>query len=441
MAELLRMENICAGYGDAVVLDNVSLTLNKGDSLALLGRNGMGKTTLLATLMGATNLRSGKIFFADKDISTMPSHLRARLGLGWVSQERDIFKSLTVEENLLVVQRSGYWDLKKVYGLFPRLEERKANMGDQLSGGEQQMLSMGRALMINPKVLLLDEPLEGLAPLIVQELLSIISKMVEAGDMAVVLVEQHARQILPITKQALILERGSVVYAGKSDELLAQSDIIDRWLGAGSSGADSKSVDSDGSVDNYASNKQIIPAIDAIQVEHRAIAAILKGLSKIINMIETEQIEPDFKLLASMIEYIAEMPDKLHHPKEDQIFALLRKYTNELDPYLDKLEQQHKDTNHSTSLLDRALVAYVQGGASEFPQFKAAVNNYIKEEWDHLGTEERHILPAARKHFTADDWLKINDDFAKNGDPWSGPNNRYADIFKRITNLLPENMV
>jgi branched-chain amino acid transport system ATP-binding protein len=232
MSELLHLENVWAGYGDAVVLEDVSLTLNSGDSLALLGRNGMGKTTLLATLMGATRLRRGKILYCGNDIAHVPSHLRAQAGLGWVPQERDVFRSLTVEENLTVVARPGDWTLERTYAMFPRLEERRANLGSQLSGGEQQMLAMGRALMLNPKVLLLDEPLEGLAPLIAQELLHIIDRMVSEGRMAVILVEQHARQILPITRQALVLERGRVVYSGPSAALLDDDAALDRWLGA-----------------------------------------------------------------------------------------------------------------------------------------------------------------------------------------------------------------
>ncbi len=234
MAELLRAEKVWAGYGDAVVLEDLSFSLDAGSSLALLGRNGMGKTTLLATLMGATRLRRGQLFFGGQDITRVPSHRRARLGLGWVPQQRDVFASLTVEENLTVVARPGEWTLEGVYGMFPRLRERHANMGNQLSGGERQMLAIGRALMLNPKVLLLDEPLEGLAPLIVQELLQIIQKMVSAGSMAVILVEQHARQILPITRHALVLERGRIVYAGGSADLLRDGDRLDGWLGAGS---------------------------------------------------------------------------------------------------------------------------------------------------------------------------------------------------------------
>jgi branched-chain amino acid transport system ATP-binding protein len=222
---------VWAGYGNATVLEDITFSLEAGGSLALLGRNGMGKTTLLATLMGATRQTRGTIRFDGQDLGVVPSHRRAHIGLGWVPQERDIFPSLSAEENLTVVARPGPWDLDKVYATFPRLKERRANMGNQLSGGELQMLAIGRALMLNPKMLLLDEPLEGLAPLIVKELLAIIAQMVREGSMAVILVEQHAHQILPITQQALVLERGRVVHYGASAALAADAGLMNRWLG------------------------------------------------------------------------------------------------------------------------------------------------------------------------------------------------------------------
>jgi branched-chain amino acid transport system ATP-binding protein len=235
MAELLRMTDVWSGYGDAVVLEGISLAMEEGDSLALLGRNGMGKTTLLATLIGAARQTKGTIRFAGQDIAGLSGHRRAHAGLGWVPQERDIFPSLTVEENLTVVARPGPWDLKRVYATFPRLEERRANMGNQLSGGEQQMLAMGRALMLNPRLLLLDEPLEGLAPIIVQELLGIIDAMVSEGGMAVILVEQHAHQILPLTRQAVVLERGRVSWQGASEVLAADPALLNRLIGVNAS--------------------------------------------------------------------------------------------------------------------------------------------------------------------------------------------------------------
>lgn len=187
MAELLSLERVTAGYGNAVVLDDVSFGLDAGGSLALLGRNGVGKTTLLATLMGFTRLHGGRIRWRGADIARVPPHRRARAGLGWVPQERWMFPSLTVEEHLTAVARPGAWDVARVYRAFPRLEERRHNLGNQLSGGEQQMVAIARALVTNPALLLLDEPMEGLAPIIVQELGRAIRALVDEGGMAVIL--------------------------------------------------------------------------------------------------------------------------------------------------------------------------------------------------------------------------------------------------------------
>ena len=230
MPKLLEVEALVAGYGEAVVLEEISFAMEQGDSLALLGRNGMGKTTLLATLMGLTRRHRGSLRFDGEDIVALPSFRRAHAGLGWIPQEREIFRSLTVEENLTAVQRKGPWNLQRIYGIFPRLEQRKNNLGNQLSGGEQQMLAVARALMINPKLLLLDEPLEGLAPLIAQDLLGVIRTMVEQESMGVIIVEQHAQHILPITRQALVLERGKIVFQGASSRLSGTPTMLDQWL-------------------------------------------------------------------------------------------------------------------------------------------------------------------------------------------------------------------
>ncbi len=231
MTPLLELDGVWSGYANATVLEDISLRLETGASLALLGRNGMGKTTLLATLMGAARQTRGSLRLQGRDLTVVPSHRRAQAGLGWVPQERDIFASLSVEENLTVAARPGAWNLQKVYATFPRLQERRANRGNQLSGGEQQMLAMGRALMLNPQLMLLDEPLEGLAPLIAQELLGVIRDMVSQGNMGIILVEQHAQQILPFTQQAIVLERGRIVHQGSSAELMAHPHLLDRWLG------------------------------------------------------------------------------------------------------------------------------------------------------------------------------------------------------------------
>jgi branched-chain amino acid transport system ATP-binding protein len=229
-AELLTLEGVSAGYGAAVVLEDISFSMQEGDSIALLGRNGVGKTSLLLTLMGLTQLHGGRLRWRGADIARVPTYRRAHAGLGWVPQERHMFPSLTVEEHLTVVACPGMWDLKKVYQLFPRLQERRANMGNQLSGGEQQMLAIARALMLNPSLLLLDEPMEGLAPIIVQELLHVIRALVTDSGMSVIVVEQHARLALSLTQRAIVLDRGRIVHDTDSASLMRDAATLSRLV-------------------------------------------------------------------------------------------------------------------------------------------------------------------------------------------------------------------
>jgi branched-chain amino acid transport system ATP-binding protein len=228
---LLALDDVRAGYGSAIVLDGVSLTLPERGGLAVLGRKGVGKSTLLLTIMGYTQVGRGRILWRGEDITRRAPHRRALAGIGWVAQEREIFASLSVEENLTVAAREGRWNLEAVYDLFPRLAERRRNLGNQLSGGEQQMLAIARALMTNPALLLLDEPLEGLAPIVVEELAAAIRRMTKEGSNAFILVEQHAEIALSLTQAALVLERGRVVHSGASASLLADHAALDRLVG------------------------------------------------------------------------------------------------------------------------------------------------------------------------------------------------------------------
>jgi branched-chain amino acid transport system ATP-binding protein len=228
--DVLRVEGLRAGYGEAIVIDGIGFAIAEGRSLALLGRNGTGKTTLLCTLVGATRYRAGRIELFGEDVTRMRSDQRAVAGIGWVPQERNIFKSLTVDENLTAIARPGRWTVKHVYRLFPRLEERRRNLGTQLSGGEQQMLAIGRALVLNPRLLLLDEPCEGLAPLIVEELLKVVGHLVRDEGLSVIFVEQNPAKILGITDTAIILERGTVAHASTSEALLADRATLDHYL-------------------------------------------------------------------------------------------------------------------------------------------------------------------------------------------------------------------
>ena len=231
MADLLSVENLSAGYGRAVVLSDVAFRLGEGEALAVLGRNGVGKTTLLDTLVGVTRRFTGSIALAGREVGALAPEMRAGMGVGWVPQERNIFRSLSVEENLTAVARPGPWTIERVFGLFPRLKERAQQSGGSLSGGEQQMLAIGRALATNPRLLLLDEPTEGLAPIIVQELLAALTRLLREEKLAAIIVEQHAQKILPITDRAIVLDRGRILFEASSASLLADGAPLERYLG------------------------------------------------------------------------------------------------------------------------------------------------------------------------------------------------------------------
>lgn len=231
MAELLQVENLSAGYGEAVVLHEVSLSLDEGQTLALLGRNGTGKTTFMNTLAGVTRQHAGRISLGGRALNRLKPHERAAAGIGWVPQERNIFKSLTVHENLSAVARPGPWTPQRVYQMFPRLAERQGNLGTQLSGGEQQMLAVARALVLNPRLLLLDEPLEGLAPIIVEELLRAIRAITREEGLSAIIVEQHPQAILAISDVAVVLDHGTVVHRDGAQALSERPELLDQLLG------------------------------------------------------------------------------------------------------------------------------------------------------------------------------------------------------------------
>jgi branched-chain amino acid transport system ATP-binding protein len=231
MPDVLTLESLSAGYGEARVLREVSLSVPAGQSLALLGRNGMGKTTLINTIVGVTRYRGGRVLLDGRDITALRPDQRAHAGIGWVPQERNIFKSLTVEENLTAIARPGAWTVEKVYDMFPRLKERRQNLGSQLSGGEQQMLAIGRALILNPRIMLLDEPLEGLAPILVEELLVALQRIIREERISAILVEQNAKKILGIVDRAVIIERGGIVHESDSLSLRNDQATLETYLG------------------------------------------------------------------------------------------------------------------------------------------------------------------------------------------------------------------
>jgi len=227
----LELDNVFAGYGETVVLENIRLALDAGETLSIIGRNGVGKSTLLATIMGHTTRHGGIVRLHGKDISQLATHKRVIAGLGYVPQEREIFPSLTLRENLEVATRPGPWTADAVFELFPRLAERAANRGNQLSGGEQQMLAIGRALIGNPTVLLMDEPSEGLAPVIVEELARAVKRLTKAGELTTILVEQNSRLALDIAPRAVVMDRGRIVYDGSSETLRNDPAKLEQFIG------------------------------------------------------------------------------------------------------------------------------------------------------------------------------------------------------------------
>src|ERR1700709_658994 len=237
MPDLLAIEGLRAGYGEAMVLSDLALRLGEGQVLALLGRNGTGKTTLINSIVGVTRRFAGTISLGGLDITPMRADQRARAGIGWVPQERNIFRSLTVEENMTAVAQPGPWTVARVYEMFPRLQERRGNFGNQLSGGEQQMLAIGRALTLNPKVLLLGEPHEGLAPIIVEELLRALGTITRSGGICSIIVEQNAQKILGLAARVVILERGAIVHDAASAALKAHPAVLERFLGVAGAAA------------------------------------------------------------------------------------------------------------------------------------------------------------------------------------------------------------
>jgi branched-chain amino acid transport system ATP-binding protein len=231
MPDLLQIEGLSAGYGEAVVLSDIGFSIADGQSMALLGRNGTGKTTLINSIVGLTTHKAGSIRLAGRDITRERPERRVAAGVGWSPQERNIFRSLTVEENLTAIARQGAWTVERVFAMFPRLEQRRGNLGSQLSGGEQQMLAIGRALIVNPRIILLDEPLEGLAPIIVDELLAVLRKVIREEGISAIVVEQKARKILGFTDRVVILDRGRIVFAGDSATLANDPERLETHLG------------------------------------------------------------------------------------------------------------------------------------------------------------------------------------------------------------------
>jgi branched-chain amino acid transport system ATP-binding protein len=231
MASALKLSNISAGYGETVVLEDISLTIGPGESISVIGRNGVGKTTLLATVMGHTTLHSGELSFGGERLDRLPVYRRALAGIGFVPQEREIFPSLTVRENLEVGARPGPWTQQRMFELFPNLKERLGNLGNQLSGGEQQMLAIARSLLTNPTVLLMDEPTEGLAPVLVETLTKVLLRLRAESALSIILVEQNSRVALDFSERTVVMSKGRIVYDDASSALRTDPERLAQLVG------------------------------------------------------------------------------------------------------------------------------------------------------------------------------------------------------------------
>jgi len=412
MPELLALDAVTAGYGESKVLSDVSLSLDEGDSLALLGRNGVGKTTLLVTLMGLATLHGGALRFAGRDLAALPPHRRAHVGIGWVPQERYMWPSLTVEEHLSAVARPGEWTLRRIYETFPRLAERRRNFGNQLSGGEQQMLAIARALMTNPRLLLLDEPMEGLAPIIVQELMNVMRELARTAGMAMIVVEQHAKLALQLTRKALVLDRGCVVHRCDSETLLRDPEMLDQLV-------------------TVAQQSRTIKAVEVVRDEHRAIAAVLQALQRLAADAAAGGVAADLELMQVMLRYLDGVPERVHHPKEDRhLFPAVLEVAPQLAPIVEDLEAQHA---RGRALLDDLVQKLddVARGQEQAPRhFAEATQAYAAFQWRHMHLEETQILGAADR-LTPKAAAALDQAFADN----AAAAVEFRDLFRRIAHL------
>jgi len=239
---MVDLTNVDSFYGRSHVLHGVSLSVPDAEITTILGRNGTGKTTLINSIVGLTTHKSGSIRLGGRDITRERPERRVAAGVGWSPQERNIFRSLTVEENMTAIARPGRWTLDKVYSVFPRLAERRRNLGNQLSGGEQQMLAVARALILNPRIMLLDEPLEGLAPIIVEELLRVLHRIIREEGLSAILVEQNAQKVLGVTDRVIIIERGAIIHEGESAALKADRALLEAHIGVARERAGARGV-------------------------------------------------------------------------------------------------------------------------------------------------------------------------------------------------------
>ena len=450
MTALLEVSGLEAGYGKSQVLFGMALQVQPGRCTTLLGRNGMGKSTTIKSVMGLLAPLRGEVRWKGQAIQGRAPHGIARLGIGLVPEGRQIFPNLTVRENLVATarQRAGAaapWTVARVHGLFPRLAERARNFGNQLSGGEQQMLAIGRALLTNPELLILDEATEGLSPLIRQEIWAALAQIKSEGT-AILVVDKNLVPLLGLADRHYIVEKGKVAWSGTSAELRAARSVQQRYLSADGPG----DVDTADAAALAAAAPAALPApaddaveatlLETLYREHRSIAAVLDTMSILLRRSADDGLALQVAPLRAMLHYLDVFPERHHHPKEEEfVFPAIRACTREADAVLDRLQRQHAKGDEALRVLQQKLGRAELGGAAEVPAFVQAGREFIERYREHLHIEEAELMPIARRVLPRNEWAQLEQQFRQRPDPLSadGASLEGKALLQRITALAP----
>ena len=443
---LLDVAGVDAGYGRSQVLFGMSLTVHAGGCTSLLGRNGMGKSTTIKALMGLIRPTRGEIRWRGTPVQARAPHAIARLGIGLVPEGRQVFPNLTVRENLVATaaSRTGVrtpWTLARVHALFPRLAERGSHFGNQLSGGEQQMLAIGRALMTNPALLILDEATEGLAPLIRQQIWNALAQIKSEGT-AILVVDKNIVPLLGIADRHTVVEKGQVAWTGTTDELRANASVLQRYLAVDGPGEERRphATSAIAAEATAAEDPAGTTLLESLYREHRSIVAALDTLSLIVRRSADEGGPLEVPTLHAILHYFDIFPERHHHPKEEEfLFPAIRARTAEANDVIGRLERQHVAGDQALEALQQKLLRAEHGAGTDVQAFLTAARTFIEAYRQHLDIEESVLMPIARRALPREDWVRIERQFRGRVDPLEledGPVDPQA-LLQRIVALAP----
>ncbi len=442
MSALLEVKGLEAGYGRSQVLFGIDLEVQPGQCATLLGRNGMGKTTTLKSILGLIVPMRGELLWKGQSLAGRAPHQIARLGIGLVPEGRQVFPNLTVRENLVATAAlrratAHPWTLERVHALFPRLAERGRNFGNQLSGGEQQMLAIGRALMTNPELLILDEATEGLSPLIRNEIWNALAQIQSEGT-AILIVDKNLVPLLKLANRHHVVEKGKVVWAGNSEALRGDKSALQRYLSVDGHGAQAPATAPAAPMpDEQATGPTLL---DSLYREHRTITAVLDTFSHMLRGMAEDGRDFDARPLHAILHYLDLFPEQHHHPKEeDFLFPAIRARTGEADAILERLSQQHRRGTQALQELQAELGRAEQGQAEQRRSFGSLARTFVDRYREHLRVEEDELMPIARRALSAAEWAVIEEKFSQRPDPLvlDGHGQGGDMLVRRILELLP----